>query len=516
MLTELEQRVLSSSFGTVGPFSAFAADAKSSEYLSSVNSDTDSQLSIVEAEIPFINDDIEYEVSSNCLPEAKGVARCSDEFRHAQTAKQYIAKPSIYTRIDEGVIVRPGSLGQNFHVDNDYTELIHHYFHAVTDLLQPAQHTRNPYKSIYFPRAITASAVGMHAESSFSSSALFHALLSVSAFHLHRITAGEVHYEKIGRLHRLKAVKYLQEALNDDSADEYTTMSAMLSLVSTDLMEGGMTEFWIHLEGSQRLQSSVIAKETWDFEHKQLHTICSFMATLARSTDPNLEPIPWKEDKSSIKNSPFQIDDHSLEFTYGTTGRLASFLHVTIKLTQHLAFYRSKNLSLPASLLQVCSNLATLISAWSIADESLASVPDRDYETLALVKCYVTAFHAATAIYFHTLVQPCSSSLLRSYAKTAVENLLCAEALKSVPASKWTLMAPIVWPGFIAACEAVPEDRPLWTTWWVMVQKYCIGSIAALWVVVQEVWRARDNNRLENPRWLSVLKRKGKRVMSGG
>lgn len=511
MLTELEQKVQSSNFGTVGLFSAFPVDAKNSGF----SSDTDSQLSILEAEIPCNNNDAENIVSSNCLLEA-GAARCTDDFRHAQTTNLQITAPGIQESINKEVIVRAKSLSQNCYMDNDHMELIHHYFHAVADLLQPAQHTRNPYKSIYFPRAIIALAAGIYAKPTFSNSALFHALLSVSAFHLHRRTAGEVHYEKIGRLHRLKAVKYLQEALKHGSADEYTTMSAMLSLASTDLMEGGMTEFWIHLDGSQRLQSAVLAKETWDSEHKQLHTICSFMSTLAQSTDPNLKSIPWNEDKSSIKNSPFQIDDHSLEFTYGTTGRLASLLFVTIKLRQHIAFYRMKDLGLPSSLIQVCSNLATLISAWSIADESLASVPASDSETLALVKCYVTAFHASTAIYFYTLVQPCSSSLLRSYTKIAVENLLHAEALKSVPTSKWSLMAPIVWPGFIAACEAMPEDRLIWTVWWVMVQKYCIGSIATLWLVVQEVWRARDNKRLDNPLWLNVLKRKGKRVMSGG
>ena len=77
-------------------------------------------------------------------------------------------------------------------------------------------------------------------------------------------------------------------------------------------------------------------------------------------------------------------------------------------------------------------------------------------------------------------------------------------------------MAPIVWPGFIAACEAGPEQRPLWRVWWIGVQRYSIGSIGVLWGVVQEVWEMRDEGEREVPGWRAVLKRNGRRVMSGG
>ena len=48
-------------------------------------------------------------------------------------------------------------------------------------------------------------------------------------------------------------------------------------------------------------------------------------------------------------------------------------------------------------------------------------------------------------------------------------------------------MAPVVWPGLIASCEADTTDREMWQSWWTMVQKYRIGSIARLWSVVREV-----------------------------
>ena len=77
-------------------------------------------------------------------------------------------------------------------------------------------------------------------------------------------------------------------------------------------------------------------------------------------------------------------------------------------------------------------------------------------------------------------------------------------------------MAPVVWPGFIASCEADTEDRELWRTWWTMVQKYRIGSIVRLWGLVREAWDMRDARSVEIPAWAAILRSKGLRIISGG
>ena len=212
-----------------------------------------------------------------------------------------------------------------------------------------------------------------------------------------------------------------------------------------------------------------MTSNTWSPEHEQLMVNCSFMGILARSTDPYITPKPWtKSDATTIdtllKSSPFPPGANSLEFTYGTTSTVASYLYLTILLSQHLAFCHLHRLPTPLPLQQACSSLEEAITTWSIAQESLVSVPKTDYETLSLVTCHVLAFHASVAVYFHTLIRPCSLSLLRSYNKTCISNLLAAEALKCSHSARmgWNSMAPIVWPGFIAACEAGPEQRPLW------------------------------------------------------
>ncbi|KAL4901683.1 hypothetical protein BDW74DRAFT_170122 [Aspergillus multicolor] len=420
--------------------------------------------------------------------------------------------------------------GLPVYTDTDAAELMDNYIHVVADLLQPARHSQNPYRSLYVPQAMEAGAgifAGVGVSSYPLGTALYHALLAVSAFHLHRRRPNNIVYRNQGRLHRLKAIESLKRSLAhaEVASDCPTAMSAMLSLVSIDLMEGSMSDFWIHLDGCEQLRALLPKQGT-----NQLLTICSFMSTLSKSTNPWLPPKPWQEHEDSsvgiaklLETSFFPPDDSSLEFTYGITVTLASYMDLTICLSQHIRYYRIRDLSLPPSLEQAISTLYEALLTWSIAKEPLSSVTEGDTETFSLVRCHVLAFHAALVIYFYIITggggRSDSRSLMCHYNNVCVTNLISAEALKTACERQagWNSMAPIVWPGFIAACEAAPEERVLWRTWWMDVQRYCIGSIAILWEVVQEVWDADENSfDLSEPKWRKVLRRNKRRVMSGG
>lgn len=124
------------------------------------------------------------------------------------------------------------------HVEPAMTELMHNYIHVVADLLQPTHHSQNPYRSLYVPKAMDAAAasllVGVSGTPSHVGTALLHALLAVSAFHMHRHCPSESRYNQ-GRLHRLKAIESLQLSITGGDIDFHTTMSAMLSMVSIDV-----------------------------------------------------------------------------------------------------------------------------------------------------------------------------------------------------------------------------------------------------------------------------------------
>lgn len=146
--------------------------------------------------------------------------------------------PAPLLQRDDAIIL---GCGTSLYVNSNIGELMHNYVDVVADLLQPAQHTDNPYRSLYIPKAIEAAAgglfVGASGTGSQAGTALFHALLAVSAFHLHRRQPCQARYGIQGKLHRIKAFEYLRRSLTDPVAreDPQTTMSAMLSMVSVDV-----------------------------------------------------------------------------------------------------------------------------------------------------------------------------------------------------------------------------------------------------------------------------------------
>ncbi|KAL4890660.1 fungal-specific transcription factor domain-containing protein [Aspergillus ambiguus] len=477
MLQELEETVSKANQGTVGPFTAFQAIDHATE-LSRVSPDL-------------------YEGCS-----------VSTDIRPLHTSPPRPSSGSVY-------------------IDSAAAELMHNYIHIVSNVLQPVHHPKNPYRSIYAPQAMATGhiVVGIGEKPSHSGVALSHGLLAVSAFYLHRLHQEDRHYDKIARLHRMKAISNLKSALlmGEETSGGLTALLAMLSLVSIDLMEGGMTEFWIHLDGCEKLKASLRDPGMRSSRHTQLTSICSFMNMLSQSTAPYTIPkLSFGGSESLgelLKSSPFLPDNHTLEFTYGATATLASYLYLTISLSQSFAYFEVNDLPPPPNLQKTCTTLFNAISSWSICQETFASLSETDYETRSLITCYATAFHAAAMIYFHTILRyPASHSNMKTYNQICVSNLLAAEALKLADHAKksWNVMAPIVWPGFIAACEASASERFLWRKWWTVTQKYCIGSIETLWAVVQEVWKESDEGAIEQPGWRDVLRRRGKRVMSGG
>jgi arginine metabolism regulation protein II len=238
-----------------------------------------------------------------------------------------------------------------------------------------------------------------------------------------------------------------------------------------------MTEFWFHLDGCERLQWLIPNSQTLQEPYKQLHTVCSFMATMARSTQLDFAPIPWPdiestEDMLAHIATPFDLYDHSLEFTYGITTSLACLIHTTTKLNQHVSYYTFNHLPLPDTLQLAVDCHHENIANWSLAEESFSSIRPMDQETLSIIRHHAIAFHRAICIHFHTFLLPALSTIIAAYSQTTVENLIAAESLKRAHGARygWKSMAPVVWPGLIASCEATVEDRDLWRAWWISVQ----------------------------------------------
>jgi len=286
------------------------------------------------------------------------------------------------------------------------------------------------------------------------------------------------------------------------------------------VMEGSMSEYWIHLAGVDRLARQLRNATQASPGIDRLITISSFLSTLASTTALDLPPKPWADDQPDVSELEYDACGMSrgLESAYGITPVLAHLMHRIVGLSRNISYYVSNSASFPPALISACASLSDALSRWSIDSEPLAplfSASETDF-TLQLAKHHILAFAHALRVYYHTRISPCTPAEMATYVDRVAEHLIEMEEIKSRAGYDSNISATISWPGFIAACEAAPgRDRDVWHRWWTEMLKYRIGNIAQLWKVVQEAWSLRDNEGLtEVPAWLPVLRRSGKRVLA--
>ncbi|KIW46939.1 uncharacterized protein PV06_02559 [Exophiala oligosperma] len=492
------------------------------------------------------------------------------------------------------LVVRGGSPVENFPSRFDMESgllqepivrrLMDNYVNVCAKILPPLPHPENLYSTIYVPQAMAGASSLLPyldhgpTEVPASNEAIFYAVLATSAFHLRRDKAENgLELDVLARGFRAKAFESLQKALREPlemetfgagggggggEAATTTTrdvssfsdvhleaiLSAMLTLTTMDVMEGSMSEYWIHLGGMGRLARELQREE----EHAspriaRLITMSTFLSTLASTTSLELDELPWSSAEQHYYGDTREVmvvrgydvsgRDSGLEFAYGITPRLANLMHHIVTLGQHISYYVSRSDAFPPTLISACRRLSEDISSWSIESEPVAEdIIDRDPSgtgtdlTPQLAKHHIFAFARALRVYYHTRILPCRPSEMHSHISEVAKHLVEIEELKLRAGYDHNLCATITWPGFVASCEAERgPHRDVWYKWWTGMLQYGIGNITELWQVVQEAWELKDNNDNDNinmhggggggivnevPSWVPVLRKRGQHILA--
>jgi arginine metabolism regulation protein II len=135
-----------------------------------------------------------------------------------------------------------------------------------------------------------------------------------------------------------------------------------------------------------------------------------------------------------------------------------------------------------------------------------------------VLKLHILAFYHAVCIFnFTHLVLPLLAhdearrarrQELHLHVSQVLAHLQTIETIKRQnPGVFSSQAASILWPGFIACCEARQEDTPGWMEWWEQMLTYRIGNIASLYETVKEVWRLHDREENDGsmPLWRVCL-----------
>lgn len=283
------------------------------------------------------------------------------------------------------------------------------------------------------------------------------------------------------------------------------------------VVEGSMSEYWIHLDGVHRLLEGLQAQGVRSVNMKRLIIISSFKFTLAKSTLLDLPPLPWYDTSGSSNSCPDDLAESSvLELTFGITQMLADIMRRMVLLSQHISYYASVSAPPPHSLATACSEILEVLENWSIDMEPLAELrtgTGRDV-TLKLARCHILAYAHSLRVYYHSRICPCTPSKMASHVERVAQDLVELETLKV--RTGYASAATICWPGFIASCEAeAGHPRDMWYWWWKGMLRYRTGNIARLWEVVKMAWDLRDKEGLtEVPAWMPVLRRTGIRILA--
>lgn len=191
--------------------------------------------------------------------------------------------------------------------------LLNHYFNNVADKMTVVVLEKNPWKTLYFPRALMAlgDLAGL-GQSSNSRNALLNALLAVSCFHLQSKYPRNYKLQKyflgLGIELRNQASNFLRLCLNTKSSipEKYKdVLTAILSMNSIDVVWGTMADCQDHLalcedfvESRMKLRPNISEKA------KTLHRIFSFLKLIQDSTA--LDKVRAKE----IVILPSEEDDN--------------------------------------------------------------------------------------------------------------------------------------------------------------------------------------------------------------
>ena len=337
-----------------------------------------------------------------------------------------------------------------------------------------------------------------------------------------------------------------------------------------------MCEYWVHLEAIAHISRHLRTAAHRSPELDRLLSISSFLSTLARSTSVDLAPLPLPGelvDATTPPDSSGYGRMTGLEYTYGICPSLLIIMERIVTLSQHIAYYATHqdSTSMPPTFIQACEALTTQLSNWIAEAESeiqpqpaahpdlptaAFSSPSRGWNAdddgdrhspssptqRLLAHCHQLAFAHGLRVYYHTRIQPCPRAQMQTHVRRVGRYLLRIEELRQQQNQPQNTGGPIggggasiMWPGFIAACEADDDDdddedyncerkskregerggnRDLWRTWWSRMLAYRIGNIACLWEVVRAAWRARDAGATESPAWMPVLRRSGRRVLA--
>ncbi|KAI9763405.1 MAG: hypothetical protein M1840_000536 [Geoglossum simile] len=334
----------------------------------------------------------------------------------------------------------------------------------------------NPWRTLVWPLAR-------------ESPALYHAVSSMTAFHLSRERAS---LRVDGMEHMRKSILALAAGIENMRTD--AALATTLALAFSESWDQHISTGIEHLRGARVLIDRAVIK------HKQhaltgedfarLKFLCNtfvYMDVIARLTSDDEDEVSRCDSITPQYCGPFS-EQTEIDPLMGC----ATSLFPLIGSVANLARRVRKSESTTILMIEQGMDLKNQIENWRPG--TLFEPPEDP--TSGIQHCIQTAeaYRWATLLYLHQALPEIPSLTTAQLTKKVLVYLAI------VPVQSRTIIIQI-YPLLIAGCEAVGEDRE-WVKnrWEAMIQRLAIGNVDKCWDITREVWERRDKDQMERAR----------------
>ncbi|SCU83165.1 LANO_0B08504g1_1 [Lachancea nothofagi CBS 11611] len=445
--------------------------------------------------------------------------------------------------------------------------LLNYYLQNVVDLMTVVALQTNPWRTIYFPRALQAigdlAGIGY---TSHSRNSLLNAILAVSCFNLQskfpKNSPEMKYYLQLGIEFRGQASEFLKTCLELSVKQERykDILTAILSMNSIDVVWGTMADCQYHLSLCEELvEARMKTRPKISQKARSLHRIFSFLKLIQDSTA--LDKVTEKEivlkgaeneddlsshssnheDGGEFKESLDKVngkirieyvqqqgsnastpiftniasqtyyfpksatsENNFLDALYGLPNSIILLFSDCVRLARHREYYRMHSSEVPASYQELCTEFEGRLLRWKSEWEFYKPYTEEFVnDTVQGVYHHTMSFYHSLIIYYHTRAQDQEHETVQFNVREALEHL---NKLTDLIHNKGVKIVPLIWQGFMAGCAAVNTNLQMqFKEWAAKLADSGMGSYWGARQIMFEVWRRRLNGeRCDN--WFDVYK----------
>lgn len=442
--------------------------------------------------------------SSHLITSVDGMTQASGSFRDSSSALSGLTRASTVdhtAQISRPIFTPPGYTGRSQSStpqaevsalkDISYFSSIGHQASSPDMLLRRFEQqtcgilsvkdgpSENPWRTLIWPLAQR-------------SPALYHAILSMAAFHGAKELPG---LHTAGMKHMTQAIERLASEIEHMQFD--TALAIALALAFCEGWDSHVSTGVRHLVAARFLVNKSMAKHYRNLQQGRLSNpevnrvrfLCNtfvYMDVIARLTHSQVSDVDLQEILDTVNTAKGELH---IDPMMGCAMTLFPLLGRVATLIQSVRKASSNSLNMVSAAIE----LEEQLQDWVLPDAASFKQPEDPHSKVQHCVQTAEAYRQATLLYLHQAVPEIPSEPTEATAKRILLTLA------SVPLSSRTTIIQI-FPLFVASCEMTDAEDRDWVMrrWAAMIDRLQIGNLDSCWTVVQEVWNRRDVHRSED------------------